>query len=56
MRKYDILSVDESLETLMVTASSLEDKGYQVTKDRNFRLVFTGHNAGSIAPERSRSF
>ncbi|MBW2020980.1 MAG: response regulator [Deltaproteobacteria bacterium] len=31
MRKYDILSVDESLETLMAIASSLEDKGYQVT-------------------------
>lgn len=31
MRKYDILSVDESLETLMVIASSLEDKGYRVT-------------------------
>ncbi|MBW2020981.1 MAG: hypothetical protein JRI58_12900 [Deltaproteobacteria bacterium] len=25
-------------------------------KDRKFRLVFTGQNAGSIAPERSRSF
>ena len=31
MRRYDILSVDESPDTLVVIASSLEDKGYQVT-------------------------